>query len=146
MKICVFFGHRTTHTDLTERIADAAREAIKTYGITTFWCGGYGQFDFQASKAIRKLQLEFPEIQLERVLAYLDQPLSPFALYDSTIYPEGLEQVPRRFAISRRNRWMVSRCDLLICGIDHDFGGAYQAYLMAQRAGKTVWNIGMLQE
>lgn len=35
-------------------------------------------------------------------------------IYDAMIYLEGLENVPKRFAISRRNQWMAQNCDMSI--------------------------------
>ena len=35
--------------------------------------------------------------------------------YDSTYYPEGMEDVPKPFAIVRANEHMIKTCDYLIC-------------------------------
>ena len=36
-----------------------------------------------------------------------------------TIYPEGLEYTPRRFAISKRTQWMVQQSDYVIAYVEH---------------------------
>ena len=57
------------------------------------------------------------------------------------MYPEGLESVPRRFAISWRNKWMVGESDTVICYIAHSWGGAAQFVELAERKKKTVINL-----
>ena len=74
-------------------------------GATTFFLGGYGEFDSLAASILREQKKKYPQIELVLVLAYLNTGRNTSG-YDSTVYPP-LETVPRRFAISHRNRWMV---------------------------------------
>ena len=48
------------------------------------------------------------------------------------IYPE-LDNVPLRFAISKRNKWMVEQADIVIAYITHTYGGAYATYRHAKK-------------
>ena len=87
---------------------------------------------------------------IQAMLALTDSPeeLRQYLWMDylsRTIYPEGLELVPRRYAISRRNRRIVSNCDILITYVNHAYGGAYAAYKLAKKAGRTVMNLGCLE-
>ena len=43
-----------------------------------------------------------------------ERPLPLPTGFDGTLYPEGMESVPKRLAISRANRWMVGHSDYLI--------------------------------
>ncbi len=61
-------------------------------------------------------------------------------LYDETIYPE-LEKVPYRFAISKRNEWMVDNSDLVIAFVSHSWGGAATTYRYAIRKKKQIINL-----
>lgn len=141
MKICTFFGHRDLYHDLSGRLDEAIRCAIREHGVSVFWYGGNGQFDFQAARAVKRVQMEYPHIQLELVRSCLSPSRSDqSALYDSSLFPEGLEYVPPRFAISRRNRWMTARCDVVICYVDHSFGGAYTACMHAKKRGIPIIN------
>lgn len=144
-KICAFFGHRELESDISAPLETAIRYVIAKHGITTFWCGGYGSFDACAARMVYKVRKDHPDIQLLLVRAYLPiskQHLSD--LFDSTIYPEGLENIPQRFAISRRNQWMTAHCDVIISYINHSFGGAYAAYHAARKNGKIIYNLGTL--
>lgn len=60
--------------------------------------------------------------------------------YDVIIYPE-IEDKPKRFAITYRNRYMVDKCDCLIAYIDHQWGGAYNTYQYAVRKKKKIINL-----
>ena len=144
-KVCAFFGHREIWSDISEPLEQAIRTAIAD-GTTVFWVGGYGAFDSYATGCVRRLKKEFPQISLHLILAYLPTKKDPLAdTYDSTIYPEGLELVPKRFAISKRNQWIVCNCDMVICYIGHCYGGAYSAYALARKSKKKIINLGCLE-
>ncbi len=51
---------------------------------------------------------------------------------------KGIETVPKRFAISWRNKWMIEQSDVVVTYVTHGFGGAWQFKALAQRQGKTV--------
>ena len=57
-----------------------------------------------------------------------------------TIFPEGLEKTPRRFAISARNTYMIKKCDVATVYVRSP-GGAQNFADAALRAGKTVINL-----
>lgn len=61
-----------------------------------------------------------------------------------TMYPEGLEAVPPRFAISWRNKWMVRESDAVVGYISHAWGGAAQYVEMTQKGKKQVINFSKL--
>ena len=136
-KICAFFGHHELWRDVNTELELAVRHAINE-GCSIFWCGGYGTFDQCAAGTVKRLKTEFPDLHLELILAYLSQSKIIPDLYDRTMYPDGLESVPQRFAISKRNRWMVQNCDLVITCVDHGYGGAYAAFCQAARQQKKI--------
>ena len=55
-----------------------------------------------------------------------------------TVYPEGLENVPKRFAIYARNKWMIEKSDFVVTCVNRSFGGAAQFKEFAIKRGKTV--------
>lgn len=144
-KVCAFFGHRDIYRELKPELENAVRHAIQ-HGCRIFWCGGYGAFDRCAAGTVHRLKREFPDIRLEWIMAYLTQSDSISGLYDRSLYPEGLETVPQRFAISKRNQWMVKNCDCIIACVDHCYGGAYTAYAQAEKMGKVLANLGILRD
>ena len=145
-KVCAFFGHKDIWTDISQPLEQAIRVAIAD-GATMFWVGGYGVFDSNAAGCVRRLKKEYPHISLHLILAYLPLKKDPLEdMYDSTIYPEGLELVPKRFAISKRNQWIVKNCDMVIGYVNHCDGGAYAAFSLAKRAGRITVNLGFLDD
>lgn len=75
------------------------------------------------------------------VLAYLPRPDGEHQDYADTLFPEGIEMVPRRYAISWRNRWMLRRADYVVTYVTHGWGGAAQFAELAKKQGKMVCNL-----
>ena len=67
------------------------------------------------------------------------------ARYDSILYLE-IEDKPKRYAITYRNKYMVETADYVVAYVSHDWGGAYTAYKHAQRKGKKIFNLANFQE
>lgn len=110
------------------------------------YLGGYGAFDSLAYDCCKKYQDNHPNISLIYVTPYMTVEYQQNHLeyqktiYDSIIYPE-IQDKPIKFAISYRNKWMVEQADFVICGISHDWGGAYQTYQHAKRKKKPIFNV-----
>ena len=137
MSVCTFFGHR----DCPENIREKLREAIVTLigeGVDTFYVGNQGQFDGMVRSVLRQLSKEYPHIRYAVVLAYLPTERREFEDHSDTMYPEGLENVPPRFAIARRNKWMIQASDCCICFVRHTWGGAFQFVQQAMGKGKRI--------
>lgn len=109
-------------------------------GATTFYLGGCGAFDNLAASVLRAQKKRYPQIELILVLAYLESAKN-ISGYDSTVYP-SLETVPRRFAISHRNRWMADAADAVVAYVLHDWGGAAAMLQYAKRKGKVILAFG----
>lgn len=60
------------------------------------------------------------------------------AAYNSTAYPP-LENMPPRYAIIKRNQWMVSDSDVVISGVTHSWGGAANTLDFAKNKGKVIF-------
>ena len=105
-------------------------------GATTFYLGGYGEFDSLAASILREQKKKYPQIELVLVLAYLNTGRDVSG-YDSTVYPP-LENVPRRFSISHRNRWMVESADVVVAYVLHDWGGAATTLRCAKQKKKQI--------
>ena len=137
MKI-TFCGHKDVHDRyaLERWLQDVCRELIQQ-GVVEFYLGGYGGFDHLSAAVLRELKKEHPRIRLILVLPYLNTSM-PTEGYDETVYPP-LESVPKRFAISRRNEWMVRECDTVVAYVTHDWGGAAKTLEYARRKKRRVF-------
>ncbi len=131
--VCVFFGHR----DAPQAIVPRLRAVIGTLigqGVDTFYVGNHGDFDRMVLTELTALKAQHPSIRCAVVLAYL--PSAPLA-YD-TVYPEGMENVPPRFAIDARNRWMLSEADIVVTYVCRSYGGAVTYKSIAEHRGQRV--------
>ena len=106
-------------------------------GAATFYLGGYGAFDSLAAAAVRRQKAVYPHIMSILVLAYLNRE-TDVSLYDGTTYPP-LENVPPRYAIVRRNEWMIRESDVVISGVTHGWGGAARTLDYARRRQKIIF-------
>ena len=89
-----------------------------------------------AAKIVRELKKSHPDIHSTLVIPYMDRDYN-IELYDGFIYPP-LENTPLRFAISKRNEWMVDQADVVVAYITHDWGGAIKTLEYAQRKKKRI--------
>ena len=105
-------------------------------GARDFLLGGYGQFDACAASIVWEMKKKYPAIQSTLVLPYLDRKADT-ARYDGTTYPP-LEKVPKRYAISKRNEWMVDEADTVVAYVIRSWGGAANTLAYAQRRKKRV--------
>ena len=89
---------------------------IEQCGVIDFAVGKYGSFDRFAAQAVQAAKQHNPEIRLTLLLAYYNPTQLTGALsgFDDTLYPDGLEFVPRRTAIVRANQYMIQHSDYLI--------------------------------
>lgn len=112
-------------------------EQLISDGADTFYLGGYGDFDHLAASVLRELKKTHTHIKLVLVLAYLNRDANTSG-YDCSIYPE-LESVPLRFAISKRNEYMVNMSDAVVAYVTHSWGGAAKTLQYARRKKKTIY-------
>ena len=109
-----------------------------------FYLGGYGDFDGLCLRTLKELKNDFPEIELIFITPYLDKNYSKLEFakyhYDDIIFPP-LESVPRKFAILKRNEWMVEQADLVIAYVMYSWGGAVKTLEYAKRKKKRIINI-----
>ena len=141
--VCSFFGHKDAPYSLYPKIKEYTEKLILQHNIESFMVGNQGGFDSMVLKALRELKQTYSHICYNVVLAYMPTQKQECELYDpsETFLPEGIETVPKRFAISWRNKWMVRESDVILCYITHSWGGAAQYVEYAKRQGKEVINL-----
>lgn len=135
-KSCFFIGHRDTPEHVYPALEQAVEQLI-TQGVTDFYVGNHGSFDRMAARAVIAAKQRHLEVRLTMLLPYhpAEREVVLPAGFDGSLYPPGMENVPRRFAIPRANRWMVEHCTHLVAYVNHP----------ASNAGKVVeW--GRIQE
>lgn len=141
--ICSFFGHKDTPSSVYLRLIDTIKDLIVNRGVSSFIVGNQGDFDSMVLKALHELKQLYPHICYNVVFAYMPSEKQKYKFYDSveTFLPEGIECVPKRFAISWRNKWMIRESQLVVCYISRSWGGAAQFVEYAEKQGKEIINL-----
>ena len=138
-----FFGHRYVQKEIEPMLRSTLIDLIENHDCRLFYVGNQGGFDSMVTRVLEELIAIYP-IKVFVVLSYLpqDNTFSSSRSSIETIFPEGLESVPRRFAISHRNKWMIQHSDYVITHVVNHIGsGAAQFKEYAEKQGKTVINL-----
>ncbi len=140
---CTFFGNRDAPEEIRPMLEKVLRNLIEQYQVTRFYVGHQGSFDRMVERSLRTLKQEYPQILYFVVLAYL--PINkkveePFD-YSTTIFPNELEKTPPRFAIDKRNRWMVQQSDFIVTYVRTPFGGAAKYKALAEGKGLQIFEL-----
>ena len=137
---CTFFGHRDTPKEIEPALRLTLIDLIENKNATVFYVGNHGNFDAMVRCQLEDLLKTYP-IKYYVVLAYM--PGKNTEPDEHSILPEGIETVPRRFAISYRNKWMIKKSDIVVTYVTRKWGGASQFADTAKAANKVVINIGI---
>ena len=138
--VCTFFGHKDTPKEIEPTLRSTLIDLIENKNVTVFYVGNNGNFDTMVRRQLEDLSQTYP-ITYSVVLAYLPTENNKYDNLTNTIYPEGLETVPKRFAISWRNKWMIQQSSIVVTYVTHSFGGAAQFKKMAVRQSKYVVEV-----
>ena len=143
-KICAFFGHRNTPLsfELETKLEKLVRNLIYD-GVYEFWCCNEGTFDLLSRIVMLRLKQEKPYIQLCYVSAYNPDKFPKLKRQSiekdfEIIYANEIANGHPKFAITRRNKFIVQNADILITYIKNNSGGAYNAIKLAQKHSKKI--------
>ena len=141
MSVCTFFGHSECY-GLDAAVLRSAIEKLINQGVDEFLVGNQGQFDGMVHSCLKSLRAQYPDIRYSVVLAYLPTKKAEWEDMSDTMYPEGMEEVHPKFAIERRNRYLIDSADICLCYVNHTFGGAYKFARIAKKSGLQILNLG----
>lgn len=148
MKICCFAGHANIYGEkeiIKEKLKKEIINLIENEGVTEFYNGCKGGFDWLCAETVDELRKDYLFIKSYWVLSYMpkekdEYPESMLRIFDGTVYPD-IEKAPQRFAIVKRNEWMVKNSDILIAYVKHSWGGAAKTLEYAQKKKTKIINI-----
>ena len=121
---CCFFGHREVTHNIRPKLTALIEKLITEDGIIDFYVGNQGQFDWMVYSILKEMKEKYPQIRYTVVLAYMPDEHIKEVYGENTLFPDGLESVPKRFAISKRNDWMIGHSDVAVCYVWKITGGA----------------------
>jgi len=145
------FGHRDLyhHKKAEQGLLPILSELIRTKPFVEIYIGRNGEFDLFAASVVKRAQKLFGNENsvMTLVLPYLRRDVEYYELYyDNILIPKCIEKTHPKGAITKRNKWMVEESDLVICYVDHNSGGAYTAMKYAQKLGKAIVNLALIDE
>ena len=147
-----FFGHRQIERpfEVEERLEKIIRELIRSKEYVEFLVGRNGEFDQMVASTVRRVKKAVDDANsaLVLVLPYMTAEYSNNKASFEDYYDEVeiFDSGHFRAAFGQRNRAMVDRSDLVVCCIEHDEGGAYEAVRYARKRDKKVLNVAYRKE
>ena len=132
---CFFIGHRDVPESIYPTLIASIERHIVQYGVEDFLVGRYGAFDRMAARAVRQVRRDHPGIRLTLLLAYYsgnaerDVPEG----FDGSLYPSGIERVPKRAAIVYANMRALQLSRYLIAYNQNHIGNTRNIIACANR-------------
>ena len=145
-KACTFFGHRDCPETIKPKIRTAVIDLIENHGVTMFYVGNQGNFDRMVRSVLKEVTTAYPGVGYAVVLAYMP-PVKTENLYENfsdTMLPEGIEKVPKRFAIPWRNKWMIEHADYVVTHVTRSCGGSAKFQGIAIKMDKRIYDLTTL--
>ena len=106
--------------------------------MTEFYVGNQGQFDSMAYFVLKELKVNYPKIRYTGVLAYMPDEHIKELYGEDTLFPDGMENVPKKYAISKRNDWMIQQSGVVVCYVHKITGGAAKFKEKAEKKGLKI--------
>ncbi len=137
--VCTFFGHRDAPQNIKAKLENQIRLLINN-GVKQFLVGNNGFFDFLVQAVLEDISKVHSNINYSIVLSRINEQAA-FGNQNLTLFPEGLENVPPRFAICKRNNWLIANSDIAIVYTINKHSNAYKWTKKALSKGMTVINL-----
>ena len=141
---CTFFGNRNIKEKEAENVLwEILIDLVENKNVNTFYVGNQGGFDYLVQKQLKILKEKYKYINYGVALAYVPSKKEEYdrLKYDIAFLPQGVEEGPIKFAIDRRNRWMIKNSDYVVTCVRGVGGGAAKYKEIAERKGKIIINI-----
>ncbi len=140
------FGHRDfcATREIENKLYNILSDLMQTKSYLEIYIGRNGEFDLFAASIVKRIkkELDNSSCSMTLVLPYKIKDIEYFEkYYDDVIIYESEGKLHPKESIIRRNRWMIENCDLLVCFVEHNSGGAYKAMKYANKQGIKTLNL-----
>lgn len=109
-----------------------------------FYVGNQGNFDRLVRSILKEVTTAYPEVGYAVVLAYMPSAKKRADDFSDTLLPNGIEKVPKRFAIPWRNRWMIDHADYVVTYVTLPYGGAAKSKILAAKMHRAIFELNAL--
>ena len=140
-KTCCFFGHREVTHYIREKLTAIIENLITETGVIEFYVGHQGQFDSMVYSVLKELKANYPYIRYIVVLAYMPDSYIIEVYGEDTLFPDGMESVPKKFAISKRNAWLIQHSGFAVCYVHKITGGAVKFREKAEKRRLQIIDV-----
>jgi len=144
------FGHRNLLNPLSaeERLEREIYKLLKNHKYVNFLMGRTGEFDLMAALTVRRVMKSYRRFNCSLILVLpyenksVEQNRNSFLnLYDEIEICSASADAYYKSAFQLRNQNMIDRSDLVLCCIEHESGGAYQAVRYARQQKCQMINL-----
>ena len=137
--MCTFLGHHDVQSNIREALKKVIIELIQN-GVNEFVVGNNGKFDFYAQEILFELQNRGEKINISIALSHIDEE-SLTNNQGFTVFPDVLEKCLPRFAISKRNDWMIKKSQIAVVYLAQNFSNTSKWVEKAKRRKLKIINI-----
>ena len=136
-KTCFFIENRHTPVKIKGQLIKVVEKHITEYDVKTFVVGHYGSFDRIVTEVLKDLKKKYPHIKVYLLAPYaLTQKVDVPKGFDGSFYPDGMETVPKPFAIIQANKKMIDNSGYLIAYCRNIAGNTYNFVEYAKKREK----------
>ena len=142
--IVTFIGHRQIPIDLQPLAYSVLCDLIESKGADEFYVGHNGEYDIMIKNTLLQIKEKYPDIRVTVVLSYLPVNNVERVKSEDTLYSEILAKVPRKFAITQRNKWIIEKSQVVVFYVRHSVSNSSKFLDIAKKKGKEIINLAEL--
>ncbi|MBQ7788681.1 MAG: hypothetical protein IJ398_03405 [Clostridia bacterium] len=136
---CIFFGHKDTPLNIKQILENSIKYMINTLHIKRFFVGNNGNFDFLVQRVLKQIA-STTDINYSIVISHINE-TTLSGDENASLFPEGLEKALPKFAISKRNEWLLQNASFAIVYMKNKFSNCYKWVQKANKKGLTIINL-----
>ncbi len=142
MYSCTFIGHSDCYNyeSVEEKLYLAIERLIVEKSVSTFYVGTHGRFDKYAYMVLCELEKIY-QIKVFVVLSHMHT-IPEYCTNAKLLYPESVKKTPYKFAIVKRNEYMIKNSQFMICYINNSFSNTYNFVKLALNKKLEIVNLG----
>jgi hypothetical protein len=137
---CTFFGHRDTPYIVFEQLKTSIINMIEKNNVERFYVGNNGNFDIMAQKALEEISIKRNDFDYLIVLSRINE-IARGGNQNKTIFPEELAEVLPKFAIVKRNNWLICNSSYVIAYSKYPSSNANKLIKKSMKKGLIVENL-----
>lgn len=146
---CCFAGHSDLcgrGEEIGKRLEIILNDLREKYDLLECYVGDYGEFDRLVAGTVHRMVKNDKPMDLKLVIPYLTSRITAekntyYDRFDDITIANIPPGTPIRLGIIKTNQFMVDKCDLLICYVKHNFGGAAKTLEHAQKKKLEIINL-----